>query len=203
MQPHLKSFLRASILLLSATLWAQEVYHEPDLLARLSYQRSMIAPEEGEDVRQVCLAVSREGGYRIVRFLDRGLTQRLKGKMEKEPLQQLKTLLDSADFRALPGDHGGLIREYAETFAAEIPIPGWQPVPGIDLPSAIQPARRLQWLNADGESPFPRPVSKVVDWLKHFQPTNGKDLEYVEYRDVCPTVGLRLLQPSEASNQKP
>jgi hypothetical protein len=202
MQPYLKSFLTAAILLVSASLWAQQVYvyHDPDLLARLSYDNSTVAQDEGV---RVCIAVSRDGYYRIVRSLESGQTERLQGKMSKEQFQQLKTLLESAEFRVLSGDHGGFIRRESESFGAEIPISGWQPVPGIDIRSAVPRAHRMQWLNADGESPFPGPVSKVVNWLKHFEPTNGKAFEYAEYPDVCPTVGLRLLQPSEASNLNP
>jgi hypothetical protein len=57
-----------------------------------------------------------------------------------------------------------------------------------------QEAGRLQWLNADGESPFPASVSKRVDWLQRFQPKNGKSFEDAEYPPVCPAGELRLLQ---------
>jgi hypothetical protein len=64
-------------------------------------------------------------------------------------------------------------------------------------------AQRLQWLNADGENPFPDSVTKVVIWLKHFEPTDAKLFEYTEFPDVCPSGGLRLLQPSVAANLHP
>lgn len=202
MQLCAKSYLTAVVLLISTGLWAQEAYHasDPDLLARLSYDRSAIV--HGDDVRQVCIAVSRDGEYRITRSLTTGSMQRLQGKMPKEQLDQLKTLLGSDEFRALSGTHGGLIRQESESFGAEIPaakqLPG-----GIPPESAIPRAHRLQWLNADGESPFPAPLAKVVDWLKHFEPTNGKAFEYAEYPEVCPSGGLRLIQPSVANNGRP
>ena len=199
---YLKPFLTAAVLLVSVSLWAQEVYvyHDPELLARLSYDKSTVAQDEG--VRHICVAVSRDGDYRIVRSLESGQTQRLQGKIPKEQFGQLKTLLGSAEFRVLSGEHGGLIRRESESFGAEIPISGWQPAPGIDIRSTLPRAHRMQWLTADGESPFPSPVAKVVNWLKHIEPINGKVFEYAEYPDVCPTVGLRLLQPSVASNLK-
>jgi hypothetical protein len=61
----------------------------------------------------------------------------------------------------------------------------------------------LQWLNADGESPFPESVAKIVDWLQQFEPKNGKDFEYTEFPNVCPSGGLRLVQPAVADNQRP
>ena len=64
-------------------------------------------------------------------------------------------------------------------------------------------AWRLKWLNADGESPFPASVSKLVDWLQGFQPKDAKSFEYAEYPEVCPAGGLRLLQPSVAENSHP
>jgi hypothetical protein len=194
MQPYAKSLLTATVLLLSVGSWAQEVYHfnGPDLLARLSYDSSPVVQRDG--VRHVCVAVSHDGDYRIVRSLNSGQAQRLQGKIPQEQFQQLKTLLGSADFRALSGSHGGLIFQESESFAAEIPMRGWQ------RESATQ---RLQWLNANGESPFPDSVAKVVDWLKHFEPTDGKLFVYAEYPDVCPSGRLRLLQPSVADNLHP
>ena len=189
MRPYAKSFLTTAVLLISVGLWAQEAYHadDPDLLARLSYDHSAMV--HGEDVRQVCVAVSRDGEYRIARSLTTGEMQRMKGKVPQEQLQQLKTLLKSAEFKALPTHHGGLIRQDSESFAAEIP--------------RKDGAQRLQWLNADDESPFPAPVAKVVEWLKHFLPKDGMAFDYAEYPDVCPSGGFRLIQPSVAENGRP
>jgi hypothetical protein len=46
-------------------------------------------------------------------------------------------------------------------------------------------------------------VSKIVDWLIRFQPKDGKSFDYADYPDVCPTGGLRLLQPAIAENSHP
>jgi hypothetical protein len=182
----LRMLLTTALLAVAASISvAQEPYHAPDpnLIARLSYENSP-AVQRGT-VRHVCVAVSRDGEYRIVRSLDNGQAKRLHGKMSKEDLRQLTKLLGAADFRNLSGDGGGLIRQEAEIFMAEILEPE---------------AWHLQWLNADGENPFPASVFKLIDWLQRFQPKDGKSFEYTEYPDVCPAGGLRLLQPSVAEN---
>jgi hypothetical protein len=198
-----KTLLTAAILLVASCSIAQERYRspDPDLMARLSYDDSGVVRQG--NVRHVCVAVSRDGDYRIVRSLDDGQTQRLHGKMPKEEFRQLTKLLGAAEFRNLSGDHGGLIRQDAESFAAEIPLrDGWhQDGAGNWLEHE---AWRLQWLNPDGESPFPAAVSKLVDWLQGFQPKDGKSFEYADYPDVCPARGgLRLLQPDVAENSHP
>ncbi len=202
MHPRTRMLLTVSFLLLSFGLWAQEhaFVGDADLLARLSYENSrVVSPPEA---RHVCMAVTRDGEYRIVRSLVDGETQRLRGKMPKDQLQQLTQLLGDAEFRALSGDHGGLIRQDAEVFGAEIPGPVREHADGARQ-SMDREVWRLQWLNADGESPFADSVAKVVDWLRHFEPKNGKSFVYAEFPDVCPNRGLRLVQPAVAENQHP
>ena len=198
MRPCLTSFLTAAVVLVSAGLGAQEALpdfrHDSDVLARLSYDSSPNV--QGE---HICFAVSRDGDYRLVRLVNVVndlLPVRLQGKMTKEQLEQLKALLGSSEFRSQTGNHGGLIREEAESFGAEIPAPGRRREDGNG-------AQRLQWLNADGERPFPSSVAKVVKWLKQFDPKGGKSFEYAEFPEVCPSGGLRLLQPSVAENLHP
>src|SRR5215469_8627914 len=187
-----KMMLTTALLVVAASVSvAQERYHspDPDVMARLSYDNSGVFQQE--NVGHVCIAVSRDGEYRIVRSTDRGQTVRLHGKMPKEEFSQLSKLLAATEFRSLSGYHGGLVRQEAETFGAEIPVSN----PSY-LDTARQwpePAWRLQWLNGDGGNPFPASVSSVVDWIKRFQPKDGKPFEYADYPDVCPTGGLRLL----------
>jgi len=216
------ALLMMSVLLTASGLWAQESEHaqqadvdlqaraasalqaaehaqHTDLLARLSYQSSAVVRRD--DVRQVCVAVSRDGEYRMVRSADNAPTLRIQGKMPKEQFEQLTKLLTSPAFRALSGNHGGLIRQDAESFAAEILRPEREHADGTRL-WIEGDAWRLQWLNADDASPFPGSIAKVVDWLEHFEP-KGKPFVYAEYPDVCPSVGLRFVQPTVAANQQP
>lgn len=184
-------FFAATVLLSSSGLSAQIYYsHDLDLLARLSYHNSSM---EIGGLQHICVAVFRDGGYRVVRAKSPD-TQWLEGTMPKEQFEQLKNLLVSAEFKSLAGNHGGLLRQDSESFAAEVPVPGVQRNKDRTL--------RIQWLNADGDSPFPTPMAKVVNWLKHFEPKDGKEFEQTENPDVCPTVGLRMLQPV-ASNLNP
>ncbi|HTS34940.1 MAG TPA: hypothetical protein VMH04_04650 [Candidatus Solibacter sp.] len=180
---------------------AQERYHTPDpnLMARLSYDSSGVVRQG--DVRHLCIAISRDGQYRIARSTGHGQTQRLQGKMPKEELQQLSDLLAAPEFRKLSGDHGGLIHQEAETFAAEIP-PGERSNADGTRRWIESEIWRLQWMNGDNENPFPISVSKVVSWLQQFRPRDGIPFDYVEYPDVCPSGGLRLLQPAVAENSR-
>jgi hypothetical protein len=197
------SLLTSAILLVSVGLRAQEIHVDEhlDLLARLSYD-SMSSTLQ-DDRARVCMAVTRDGDYRIVRLLENGQTLRMQGKIPKEQFQQLKTLLESHDFQGLSGSHGGIIRQESESFGAEMPLADSQSVPGVEVRPDSPPVHRLQWLNADGENPFPASVSKVVNWMKHFEPKDGKVFEYAEVSEVCPTAGMRLLHPAVADNQRP
>ncbi len=178
-----------ALVLISAGARAQEVLHprDADLFARLSYDTSAIVPDDA--ARHICVAVSRDGKYRIERTLITG-TDRLHGNLTKEQLERLNTLLGSDEFRGLSSNHGGLIRQESGSFGAEIQ-------------HAEDGAQRLHWLNADGESPFPASVAKVVEWLKHFEAKDATPFVYTEYPDVCPTGALRRIQPSVTQNGKP
>ena len=183
MQVHAKLFLLPATLLISVGLWSQEVYHppDPDLLARLSYESSNAMG------RRVCMSVSRSKDYRLLNLLSNGALIGFEGKMSEEQLKQLQGLLAAPDFQPVPGKEAGLIRRTSESFTAEIP-------------NTENAAQHLQWLNADGQSPFLGSVAKAVDWLKSFQPKNARLLQDAEFRDVCPSGGLRLVQPSVAIN---
>jgi hypothetical protein len=188
MQHYVKWFLTLGVLLLSLRLSAQEVYrsNEPAVLARFSYDNSA---QEKVDHR-ICMAVSRAGDFRMLRLTNEGKKMGFQGRIPEEQFKQLQGLLTAPDFRSLSGDHGGLIRRESESFTAEIP-------------HGENAGQRVQWLNADGENPFPGSVAKVVDWLKHFQPKDATTLQDVEYRDVCPSGGLRFVQPTVAANGHP
>ena len=196
-----KVLLTTALLLAAPISIAQERYHspDPDVMARLSYDNSGVV-QQG-NVRNVCIAVSRDGEYRIVRLTAVGQTERLHGKMPKEEFNQLSKLLGATEFRGLSGYHGGLVRQEAETFGVEIPAGNRSHLDGARQSPA--PAWRLQWMNGDGGNPFPASVSKLVDWIKRFQPKDGNTFEYTDYPDVCPIVGLRFVQPSVAENSHP
>jgi hypothetical protein len=70
-------------------------------MARLSYDKSAVVRQG--NVLYICVAVSRNGDYRIVRSLDDGQTQRLHGEMPKKEFSQLAELLGASEFRNLSG----------------------------------------------------------------------------------------------------
>jgi archaellum component FlaG (FlaF/FlaG flagellin family) len=92
-----KMLLTSATILVASGSIAQERFHPPDpnLMARFSYDNSGVV--RPGNVRHVCVAVSRDGDYRIVRALDNGQTQRLHGKMSKEESRQLNNLLEAAE----------------------------------------------------------------------------------------------------------
>jgi hypothetical protein len=131
--------------------------------------------------------------------------------MADDQLLRLKKVLGAPGFRSLSSNDAGMIRSHAENFRAEVSRGELQPAfqfedgksrvrPGF-LPA---PPRRLHWLNADDESPFPAPIAKVVDWMKNFKPKNAKPFDAWEFpQDVCPSIGFSLVQPSVAANGRP
>ncbi|HEV2245857.1 MAG TPA: hypothetical protein VGW37_04310 [Terriglobia bacterium] len=176
---------------MSGSLSAQEIYrlHDPDTLARLSYNTF---------TTQICLAVALDGSYRMVRSTPDTYDgpQRLQGKLSKKELRQLETRLTAPGFRSLSSNHAGLIRQDAEDFAAEVSIAG-------NNGEVADRTQRLQWLNADDKSPFPATIEKLVSWLISFQPKDARSFTYAEFPNVCPSIGLSLIQPSVAANQHP
>ena len=205
----MRHLLLVAVALWTGAVWAQESYHspDPDLLVRLSYKSSLMA---SDSIRQICIEVSQQGDYRILSSMSEADgPSGLEGKMSQDQLQALKTLLAESAFRSLAGNHAGIIRNYAERFVAE--------VSRVDLPAAFQvgpetpsgspskpgPPRWLQWLNADGENPFPAPMAKIIRWMKAFETKNPKQLEDPELANVCPSVGLSFVDPSMATNQRP
>jgi hypothetical protein len=183
--------LVAALLGMSVSLSAQEIYrlHEPDMLVRLSYNTF---------TTQICLAVTLDGSYRMVRSTEDTFDgpQHLQGKLSKKEFHELDALLDAPGFKELGSNQAGLIRQSAENFVAEIPAPG-------SNGEADDRTRRLQWLNADGESSFPASIDKLVSWMRNFQAKNARSFTYKEFPDVCPSIGLSLVQPSVAANQHP
>src|SRR5579859_2338107 len=175
------TILVAALLGMSANLSAQEIYrlHDPDTLARLSYNTF---------TTQICFAVAPDGSYRMVRSTAETYDgpQRLQGNLSKKEFRQLEARLAAPGFRSLGSNHAGLIRQNAEDFAAEISMPG-------NNSEAAARTQRLQWLNADDESPFPATIEKLVSWMKSFQPKDARGFTYAEFPNVCPSIGLSFV----------
>ncbi len=196
--------LLITFLLGNISVSAQQRSHsvDPDLLVRLSYQRSPFQ-------QQICISVSQDGNYRSV-SLSNALPDpiRLKGKMDDDQLLRLKKMLAGSALRSLPPNNPGMIRDHAENFTAEIsriefpPAFKLESTPSGRPRSDPGPPRRLQWLNGDDGAPFPPPIAKLVDWMENFKPKNAKLFDYSEFSDVCPSVGLSFVQPSMAANER-
>ena len=209
MRPRMKLLLTA-FLLVTAIAWAQGPYQalepdmrmrpqDPDLLVRLSYERW--------PGQQTCISVLRDGDYRIITPGNTtGDRLRLKGKMADDQLLRLKKMLAAPGFRSLSSNAAGMIRDHSENFRAEVSrverLEG--DTTQVHPRTLAPPPRRLHWLNADDESPFPAPIARLVDWMENFKAKNAKPFDDREFRgDVCPSVGLSLVQPSVAANGRP
>lgn len=178
----------------------KEITTDPGILARLAYDTTA-ATEQG-DLRHVCVAITNDGEYRMIRATLDKPAQYLRGQLSNDQFERVKSLLASRKFRSQSGNPAGLIRQDSESFRAEMPIPLKKLGNGSYL---LPPSEswHLEWLNADNEAPFPTSIRKVVKWLETFQPKDGKEFSYADFPNVCPSGGLHLLQPSMADSQKP
>jgi hypothetical protein len=194
MRLYAKCFLMTAVLVAPLMLYGQEHFHfsDPNLLARFSFNSGAPGLLGGG---HICIAVNRDGSYRMmrtneplrmVRTPNLDSTEHLEGTLSQEQLLQFETLVQSSDLRPLSGLHVALIRQSAETFTAEIPVLGKQASDGT---------LHVHLINADGENPFPAPVRKIVGWLNRFEPTDAKRSADLEFREVCPSGGLQLVQP--------
>jgi len=179
--------------------------HRDHVFVRLSYSesgvvRSQLQPPADKspqdfsvqtDAARLCISVAQNRKYRVVMTLN-GKLQHLQGEMPDEQFERLRNVLSATDFRSLSGSHGGMLLQRAETFRAEVD----------QSYAAGAGSQRLQWLNPDGANPFPQPVSRVVAWLKSFKPAGATSFVESEFSNVCPTFGVRLLEPAVAANQE-
>ncbi|HWF93103.1 MAG TPA: hypothetical protein VN684_12515 [Terriglobales bacterium] len=150
---------------------------------RLSYSNSWVPASEKYSPR-ICLSVWPDGHYRILRKNQEGQSQLLGGVLPAEQLTQLRSLLDAPDFRKLSGTRGGLLRQGAENFRAEVPRGG--------------NVQRLVWMIPDEKSKYSKPVADIIGWMQDFQPVGSKVLLRTDFPDVCPQMGG--VQPVIASN---
>lgn len=192
-----------SILSVPLLLRGQEIQEMPtgaQTLARLAFDTT--AATQRGDLRHICMSITRDGEYQIIRSTVDKPTEYLRGQMSKDQFDAFEKLVSSKQFRSQSGNLGGLIRQDSESFRAEMPIPLKKRSDGTYMLPPTE-AWRLEWLNPDDAAPFPHSISKVVHWLRNFEPKDGQELSYTEFSAVCPSGGMRLVQPSVADNQRP
>ena len=192
------SILSAPLLLRGQEI--QEIPVSAQTLARLAFDTT--AATQRGDLRHVCVSITRDGEYQMIRTTSDKPTQYLRGQMSKDQFNALKKLLSSKKFRSLSGNLGGLIRQDSESFRAEMPVSLKKRADGTYILPPTE-AWRLEWLNPDDAAPFPDSILRVVNWLHTFEPKGGQEFSYTEFSQVCPSGGMRLVQPSVADNQRP
>jgi hypothetical protein len=158
------------------------------LLARLSYNSTWFVAADQKTSPRICLAVFKDGRYRMLRKTTDGKIQRVQGVIVPEDLGQIDAMLKSPSFRALAGQRGGVVRSGSETFMAEVP-----------REDGVQ---RVLWMNPDREDPFPEPAAEVVDWLQRFEPEHSEALVETEFSNICPQLGPGV-RPIFADNLAP
>ncbi len=192
-----------SILSVPLLLRSQEVQEMPagaQTLARLAFDTT--AATQRGDLRHVCMSITRDGEYQIIRSEVDKPTEYLRGQMSVDQFDALKKMLSSKQFHSQSRNLGGLIRQDSESFRAEMPVPLTKRADGTYILPPSE-AWRLEWLNPDDAAPFPHSISQVVHWLRSFEPKDGQEFSYTEFSQVCPSGGVRLVQPSIADNQRP
>jgi hypothetical protein len=110
------------VLACSFSLLAQEHKQLPEkfpLLGRFSYSSTWYL-RTPDDLRRVCMAVSENGRYRMLRSTGEGVST-VQGTLSASSLLELRKMLEDPNFRALESDDASLVRAGAESFMAEVP----------------------------------------------------------------------------------
>jgi hypothetical protein len=220
MRLYARFFLMAALLAASLALCGQDQQHSsgPNLLARLEFDSGGLLSPGSE---HVCLAVDRDGSYRMMR-INTGL--RMIQTLNLEPDQPIVVIEDN-------GTNGTTRRllDPIERFTGMLPPEQFlqlktlvgssdlRPLAGnhvalirqsaetftAEIPALDKQVRdgtlHVHLLNADGQSPFPAAARKIVDWLNGFAPKDVKPAADLEFRDACPGGGLQLVQPVAAT----
>ena len=160
---------------------AQSMKSRPDnLLARLSYRGADIVDwRYQKDYPQVCLALYRNGYYRISRMTEGG-TEALQGTLPDLQFARIDNLLKRLDFSS---NEGGIVRQRSESLVAEIVRDG--------------EIRRYVWVDPDHLRPFPESAVRVVKWLQNFKAQGAAPVTLRELSDapICPPASAKPIQP--------
>ena len=143
------------------------------VLARLSYQNSVLNQRGHTESPNVCLAVYESGYYQISRRLEQG-NQTLEGTMPKDQLAQLQTLLHEVDFQSVGG--GIQYLQGAESLVIESIRHG--------------KTKHYFWVNPENRNPLPKSAIRVVDWLEDFRAHGATPFKHYEVsnRRICPSM---------------
>ncbi len=188
MRPWPKFWTAIFVVPLSVVVWGQDHAIRPGSeapMVRLSFHRGSAEVSDFDDAAftQVCLSVVRDGHYQMRHVSAKRGAEMLQGTLSPHELKRLGGLLGNADVRSQEGSSGGLLRNSAETFTAEV-----QRKDGV---------QRFTLTDTDGESPFPRSVLKIVAWLQGFDAQDAKHLA-VDTEDICPGGALQPVHPVSA-----
>ena len=98
-------------------------------------------------------------------------------------MKNIEKLLNDPELRRLDGSSGGLLRNSAETFIAE-----------LQRDNSVQ---RFSLSDTDGEKPFPHSIVRIVGWLQGFEAKGAERID-VDTPDICPGGKLQPVSPVTA-----
>lgn len=171
-----------SAVLLTAAASHSQIKRNTDehILARLSYSNTMMEYSGVPQVRRVCFAVYDSGLYRLWRPNATNIGADdpdpahviFQGALTKQQMRQLGAMLKNLN---LNSHGGGFVQQGAESFLAELVNAGR--------------AERFNWVNPDHRRPFPRAVTRIVDWILDFHPHNAAKVTLRDLSDIsaCPS----------------
>jgi hypothetical protein len=166
-------FLLAATMFLAPTFTCAQLLQAKDQtnqLARLSLSSTSPIAAGEKGFPQVCFSVDRDGRYQMSRLTSEGGRELLQGTVLPGKLKKLEELLGDSEFISV-GSSGGLLRNSAQAFAAEVP--------------REKGTLRIFISDTDTENPFPRSVRRVANWLQNFNPEDAEPFE-TSVPDICP-----------------
>ena len=171
--------------LVAVSCWAQKIsVPSTPVFLRLSFRSAfaVVNPEE-KDFTQICISIASSGHYQMRRSRANGAVEGWQGTLSSTELNRLERLLSGREVRGLSGFSGGLMRNSAATFIAEV--------------QREKNVQRFGLSDTDGKKPFPRSVSQIVSWLQGFEAKGAERLD-VDTPDICPGGALQPVRPVTA-----
>jgi hypothetical protein len=153
------------------------------LLTRVAFQSNLPVSLGDSGFTQVCIALTQDGQFSLVRRRTTGIRESLTGSLKPDEQKVFYELLAKA--RQEDSTGGFLLRHDAQLVRLEV--------------AASASTTRRSWVSASDEGiDFPSSVQNVVNWLQRFEAADAKPVDLVPDQ-VCPGGELKPLQPSRAS----
>ena len=132
------------------------------------------------DSPQVCFALYGDRYFRLSKMTENGM-QAFHGTLSQHQFSEIAKMLKN-----LPVQNrgNGIIRGGSESLILDI----------------TGKSKRYSWVDADHQSPFPKSLTKMVEWLQGFTTQAAAPFAWRELSDepICPPASEKPLQPTIA-----